>query len=165
MSNVQKATKKIQQETKRVQQEYFDEQFDIFLEKQFNELSAFAEQHDKKVEYLQKLISMSSHYKRKWAVNLENAKLHVKSLEVNEGRAQGNCAKLPELRWLVKEDLALQNLSEETEEMLKDDLLMMQDLKKTGACPTNKGCALDYQAEICELNDTVSPSVIYLLIA
>ena len=165
MSNAQKATKKIQQETKRVQQEYFDEQFDIFLEKQFNELSAFAEQHNKKVEYLQKLISTSSHYKQKWAVNLENAKLHVKSLEVNEGRAQGNCAKLPELRWLVKEDLALQNLSEETEEMLKDDLLMMQDLKKTGACPTNKGCALDYQAEICELNDTVSPSVIYLLIA
>ena len=63
---------------KRVQWEYFDEQFDIFLEKQFNKLSTFAEQHDKKVEYLQKLISMSSHYKRKRAVNLENAKLHAK---------------------------------------------------------------------------------------
>ena len=86
-------------------------------------------------------------------------------MEVNEGRAQSNCAKLLELRWLMREDPALQNLSEEAEEMLKDDLLVMQDLKKTGACPTNKGCALDYQAEIHELNDTVSPSVIYLLIA
>ena len=129
---------------KRVQWEYFDEQFDIFLEKQFNELSAFAEQHNKKVEYLQKLISTSSHYKQKWAVNLENAKLHVKSLEVNEGCAQGNCTKLPELRQLMKEDPALQNLSEEAKKMLKDDLLMMRDLKKTGAHPANKGCALDY---------------------
>ena len=80
----------------------------------------------------------------------------MKSLEVNEGCAQGNCAKLLELHWLVKEDPALQNLSEEAEEMLKDDLLTMQDLKKTGVHPTNKGCALDYRAEICELNDTVS---------
>ena len=125
MSNAQKATKKIQQETKRVQWEYFDEQFDIFLEKQFNKLSTFAEQHDKKVEYLQKLISTSSHYKQKRAVNRENAKLHVKSLEVNEGHAQGNCTKLPELRRLMKEDLALQNISEEAEKMLKDDLLAM----------------------------------------
>ena len=66
LPNAQKATKKIQQETKRVQQEYFYEQFDIFLEKQFNKLSAFVEQHDMKVEYLQKLISISSHYKQKW---------------------------------------------------------------------------------------------------
>ena len=135
LSNVQKATKNIQQEMKRVQWEYFDEQFDIFLEKQFNELSAFAEQHDKKVEYLQKLISMSSYYKQKRTVNLENAKLHAKLLEVNEGHAQGNCAKLPELRQLVKEDPALQNLSEEAEEMPKDDLLTMQDLKEDWSPP------------------------------
>ena len=33
LSNAQKATKKVQQEAKRVQEVYFNEQFDIFLEK------------------------------------------------------------------------------------------------------------------------------------
>jgi hypothetical protein len=124
LSNAQKATKKVEQETKRVQEVYFNEQFNILLEKQFVELSAFAEKHEKKIEHLQKLINTSPHYKKKRAVNLENAKIHAKSLEVNADRALGDCAKLPELRQLVKEDLALQNLSEETEKLLKDDVLM-----------------------------------------
>ena len=69
LSNAQKATKKVQQEAKRVQEVYFNEQF--------NELSAFAEKHEKKVEHFQKLISTSSHYKKKMVVNLENAKIHA----------------------------------------------------------------------------------------
>ena len=164
LSNAQKATKKIQQEAKRVQQEHFNEEFDSLLEKQFNELCTFAELHDKKVEHLQKLINSSSHYKPKRAVNLENAKLHAKSLEVNVGRAQGDCAKLPELRQLVKEDLALQNLSEESQKVLKDGVLAMRDVKKVGTRPSNKACALDYRSEVRELNDRVSSSLDFSLL-
>lgn len=156
LSNAQKATKKVLQETKRAQESYFTEQFDIFLEKQFLDLSAFAEKHDKKIEHLQKLIITSSHYKNKRAVNLENAKLHAKSLEVNADRAPGNCAKLSELRLLVKDDPALNNLSEDSMKLLKDGLLASRDVKKTGARPSNKACSLDYRAEVRELNDRVS---------
>lgn len=160
LSNAQKATKKVMHETKRVREADFNEQFDILLEKQFNELSTFAEKHEKKVEHLQKLINTSSHYKKKRAVNLENAKLHAKSLEVNADRTPGGCAKLSELRHLVKEDLALQNLSEEAEKLLKDGVLAMRDVKKIGARPSNKACSLDYRAEVQDLNDRVSTSVL-----
>ena len=133
------------------------------LEKQFIKLSAFAEKHEKKVEHLQKLISTSSHYKKKRAVNLENAKLHAKSLEVNADCDLGDCVKLSELRQLVKGDLAFQNLSEEAEKLLKDDVLAMQDVKKTGACPSNKVCSFDYRAEVHEFNEKVSISCLFLL--
>ena len=93
------------QKTKRAQEVLFNDQFDILLEKQFIELSAFAEKHKKKVEHLQKLISTSSHHKKERVVNLENAKLHAKSLEVNADCALGDCVKLSELRQLVKNDV------------------------------------------------------------
>ena len=103
---------------------------------------------------------MSSHYKKKRAVNLENAKIHAKSLEVNADRALGDCTKLSELHQLVKENPALQNLSEESIKLLKDDVLMMRDVKKTGAHPSNKACSLDYRTEVRGLNDKVSSSII-----
>lgn len=160
LSDAQKATKKVQQEAKRIQQANFNEEFNVFLEKQFNELIAFAERHDKKVEYLQKLMNTSSHYKPKRAVNLENAKLHAKSLEVNADRAPGDGIKLPELYRLVREDPALQNLSKETEKLLRDTVVDLRDLKKTGAHPLNKAYAVDYRAEVRDLNDRVTTSII-----
>jgi hypothetical protein len=160
LSEAQKATKKVQQEVKRVRQKTFNEEFDILLEKQHNELVEFGERHDKKIEYLRKLMATSSHYKPRRAVNLENAKLHAKSLEVNEGRAPGDCAKLPELRRLVREDTSLQNLSEEAEKLLRDDVVALRDLKKIGARPSNKACAMDYRTEVRNLNDRVSTSII-----
>ena len=150
----------VQQEAKRIQEEKFKEEFDIFLEKQFNELITFAERHDKKVEHLQKIMNTSSHYKPKRAVNLENAKLHAKSLEINADRASGDCIKLPELRRLVREDPALQNLSKEAEKALKDSVVELRDLKKTGARPLNKACAVDYRTEVRDLNDQVSTSIV-----
>ena len=107
LSNAQKATKKVKQETKWVQEAYFNEQFDIFLKKQFNELNTFPEKHEKKVEHLQKLINMSSHYKKKRAVKLENTKIHAKFLEVNADHALDNYAKLSELCQFMKEDPVL----------------------------------------------------------
>ena len=82
-------------------------------------------------------------------------------MEVNADRAPGDYAKLSELRQLVKEDPALQNLSEETEKLLKDDVVTMRDLKKTGARPSNKACSLDYRGEVRELNDRVSSSIVF----
>ena len=162
LSNAQKATKQVQHEAKQAQESYFNEQFEILLEKQFLELGAFAEKHDKKVDHLQKLLNTSLHYKKKRAINLENAKLHAKALEVNADRAQGDCAKLPELCQLVKEDLALHNLSDEAEKLLKDGVLALQDLKKTGARPSNKACSLDYHAKVSELNNKVSSYITFL---
>ena len=83
---------------------------------------------------------------------------------MNVGRAPGDCAKLPELCQLAKEDLALQNLSEESQKVLKDGVLAMRDVKKVGAHPSNKACALDYRSEVRELNDRVSSSLNFSLL-
>lgn len=124
LSNAQKATKKVQQEAKQVQEVYFNEQFNIFLEKQFN---AHLQRNTKRrlSTFKSSSACLPSHYKKKRSVNLENAKIHAKSLEVNADCALGDCTKLSELCQLVKEDPALQNLSEESIKLLKDDVLMM----------------------------------------
>ena len=62
----------------------------------------------------------------------------------------------------MKEDLALHNLSNEAEKLLKDGVLALRDLKKTGARPSNKACSLDYRAEVSELNDKVSSYITFL---
>jgi hypothetical protein len=58
---------------------------ETLLTTQHEELVALAAKHAVKVEYLQKLLKQSSHFKKKRAVTLQNALLHHKSVEVNAG--------------------------------------------------------------------------------
>jgi hypothetical protein len=61
---------------------------DTLLSRHRAEMEDFANEHDTKLEHCEhilKLTSLSSHYKHKRAVNIQNAMLHAKSLEVNEG--------------------------------------------------------------------------------
>jgi hypothetical protein len=104
-------------------------------------------------------MNSSFHYKPKRVVNLENAKLHAKSLEVNESCTPKDCVKLLELRRLVREDPAFQNLSKEAEKLLMDNVVKLQDLKKIRAHPSNKAFALDDRTEVHDLNDHVSTSI------
>jgi len=156
MSDAQKASKKIRLEASRVVHEAFNDAFTTFLEKRYDDLVAFAGIHNRKVEHIEKLMNTSSHYKPKRAVNLQNAKVHAKAAEVNAGRAVGDCAKLSEIRRLVKEDADLQNLSEEGEERLKSSVLELRDLKKNGARPSNKSSASDYRLEVQDINNRMS---------
>jgi hypothetical protein len=55
------------------------------LAKQRAELLDLAGRYSKKIEYIDKLINSSMHYKHKRYVNIENAKLHAKATEVNAG--------------------------------------------------------------------------------
>jgi len=84
---------------------------------------------------------------------LQNAKIHTKAAEVNEGRAPGDCAKISEIHQLVKEDTDLQNLLKEDKQILKNPVTKLWDLKKNGACPSNKASAMDYRTEVKDLND------------
>lgn len=85
LSNAQKATHALRRAADHETAEELASDLDILLTRHRTELDDFAKSHNTKQEYIQKLISQSSHYKQKRGVTLQNAKLHAKSLEVNGG--------------------------------------------------------------------------------
>ena len=87
LTDVQKVTRKIRQETERHAQDLLSKELDQLLSDQRKELEDLAGQHGKKLEAIRKLISTSSHYKHKRSVNIENAKIHMKSQEINASRS------------------------------------------------------------------------------
>jgi hypothetical protein len=132
------------------------------------------------MEYIQKLTSQSSHYKTKRAVTIQNAKLHMKSLEVNAGMysfkhfsknyvnynfkdlSLGERIKVAELRQLIAEDPAYRNLTTEEEDQMKQEVMEHREQKKIGARPTNKSAAQDYRSQMIKMNTEVRCCLISL---
>jgi hypothetical protein len=85
LSNAQKASRALRLTAVHETAEELATDLDTLLTRHRAELDDFAKEHSTKQEYIQKLISQSSHYKQKRAVTIQNAKLHAKSLEVNGG--------------------------------------------------------------------------------
>jgi hypothetical protein len=71
----------------------------------------------------------------------------LKDLEV------GNRIKVAELRQLITDDPAYQNLTTEEEDQMKQDALEFREQKKVGARPTNKSAAQDYRAQLTRMNN------------
>jgi hypothetical protein len=67
----------------------------------------------------------------------------------------GERIKLPELRQLIDNDPAYQNLTTEEEDQLKQEVLNHREKKKVGARPTNKSAAQDYRAQVTQMNNEV----------
>lgn len=85
LSLAQKATRSLEQASTRAKAEELATDLNVILTRHSAELENFARDHDTKLEYIKKLTSQSGHYKTKRAVTLQNAMLHIKSLEVNGG--------------------------------------------------------------------------------
>jgi len=98
--------------------------------------------------------------------------MHAKSLEVNGGTCYtitiinifisvskdlgiGERVKLKELRQLIKDDPAYQNLTTEEEDKMKHEVLEHREQKKVGARPTNKSAAQDYRVQLIQMNKEV----------
>jgi hypothetical protein len=86
LTDAQKATRKIRREVERHAQDLLSKELDELLTEQRKELEDLAQRHGKKVEAIDKLMK-SGHYKHKRSVNIENAKIHMKSQEVNAGKS------------------------------------------------------------------------------
>jgi hypothetical protein len=74
----------------------------------------------------------------------------------------GERIKVKELRQLVCDDPAYQNLTMEEEDKMKQDVLELREQKKVGARPTNKSAAQDYRAQMTQMNNEVHCSLILL---
>lgn len=71
-------------------------------------------------------------------------------------RSVGDRVKLPELRQMVRDDPALQDLSKEEEEELRMEVIAVREQRKLGARPTNQAASQDYRRQLESLNDQVS---------
>jgi hypothetical protein len=67
----------------------------------------------------------------------------------------GERIKVAELRQLIAEDPAYQNLTTELEEQMKQEVMEHREQKKVGARPTNKSAAQDYRAQMTQMNTEV----------
>lgn len=85
-SDTQKAAQKIRQDAVEVEQKALNTDLTALLANHRLELKMLAARHAKKIEYIDKLIGTSKHYKAKRGVNIENAKLHAKAMEINAGQ-------------------------------------------------------------------------------
>jgi hypothetical protein len=85
LSDAQKASQHLRRKVNQEEHMRLIEDFDSLLQRHSQEQDNLAEKYNLKPEYLEKLKGTSKHYKAKREVNIENAKIHMKSIEVNAG--------------------------------------------------------------------------------
>jgi hypothetical protein len=85
LSDTQKASQKLRRQIAQEAHEKLIKEFNVLIERHSNEQADLVKRHDVKPEYLDKLKGTSKHFNAKREANLENTKLHKKSLEVNAG--------------------------------------------------------------------------------
>lgn len=71
---------------------------------------------------------------------------------VSKDLGVGERVKLKELRQLIQDDPAYQNLTTEEEDRMKQEVLEHRKERKVGARPTNKSAAQDYRAQLVQMN-------------
>jgi hypothetical protein len=86
LSDAQKASQLLRRKVVQEDHKRLIEDFDILLQRHSQEQEELAKKHNIKPDYLEKLKGTSKHYKAKREVNIENAKIHMKSIEVNAGK-------------------------------------------------------------------------------
>ena len=63
-----------------------DDAIKAFTEDQHTQIENLAKAHYVKVEKIKDLIRVYTHYKKAWKPNLWNAIVHIKAMEINQGR-------------------------------------------------------------------------------
>jgi hypothetical protein len=85
LSDAQKASRLLRRKVEQEEHQQLIEEFDALLQRHLQEQEELATKFSVKPEYLEKLKGTSKHFKVKRSVNIENAKIHKKSVEVNGG--------------------------------------------------------------------------------
>ncbi|KAF8815180.1 hypothetical protein BYT27DRAFT_7249426 [Phlegmacium glaucopus] len=148
ITDAQKASREIRQETEHWLQELLSKELDALLTKQWTELEDLARQHGKKVEALDKLISSSSHYKHKRTVNIENAKIHAKSLEVNTGELSLSSVHSVNLNIVIDRP--------EPGTGAERRSYVIARAEEIGAQPSNHLAVIDYHFHLTIFNDEIT---------
>jgi DNA gyrase/topoisomerase IV subunit A len=85
LSDAQKASNQLRRKVVQEEHQQLIEEFENLLQQHSQEQEELAKKFGVKPEYLDKLKGTSKHFKVKRSVNIENAKIHKKSIEINGG--------------------------------------------------------------------------------
>ena len=85
LSDAQKASNLLRQKVEQEKHKQLIEAFEALLQRHAQEQEELAKKFCIKPEYLDKLKGTSKHFKVKRSMNIENAKIHKKAIEINGG--------------------------------------------------------------------------------
>ncbi|KAF8991339.1 hypothetical protein BDQ17DRAFT_1433146 [Cyathus striatus] len=93
-------------------------------------IEQMSKDHGKSQKHIRSLVTNEIHFKSSREVNLQNALVHFKTKELNDGR---------------EEDEELMNLSPEHKQEILQEFKEYKDMKHSGARASNKAAVIDYR--------------------
>ncbi|RDB20088.1 hypothetical protein Hypma_012876 [Hypsizygus marmoreus] len=125
-----------------------EKEIDAYLMEQQRFIEEIADKYTVDAKIIKKKLINGSTYKTTRAPSLQNAIIHDKTVEMNEGRAPGDRLKLKEIQQLVLQDEELQNLSKDRQNELLKNLEDHRALHATGARAGNHAANVDASKNI-----------------
>ncbi|KAF9231946.1 hypothetical protein BU15DRAFT_67898 [Melanogaster broomeanus] len=139
----QKASCKIARAQKAAKAKLLYESIEVFLNDQRSKTEALSRQHDVTVDHVKQLIGGETHYHTSQKIQLRNALVHAKAVEVNTGHPVGSKFPMVDIQRMVQEDLKARTLTCEEEEEYITKLAEHRDIKVHGVCANNTAASHD----------------------
>ncbi|KAF9231140.1 hypothetical protein BU15DRAFT_68578 [Melanogaster broomeanus] len=139
----QKASREIARAQKAAKAKLLYESIEAFLKDQRSKTEALARQHDVTVDHVKQLIGGETHYHTSRKIQLRNALVHAKAVEVNTGRPVGSKFPMVDIQRMVQEDLQARTLTCEEEEEFITKLAEHRDVRVHGVRANNTAASRD----------------------
>ncbi|KAG2135771.1 hypothetical protein DEU56DRAFT_737506 [Suillus clintonianus] len=147
-ANARRASRKFSTAQRKETEDALTSAIQQLLADQNDKINAIALEHGVTQDKVKKLMGGEKHYKGHRNVQLANALIHVKAQEVNADRPRGAKYSLDEIREMVKDDEALQNLSLQDQQEYIDRLNEHRALRNMSVRASNTAAACDAQSTL-----------------
>ncbi|KAF9242896.1 hypothetical protein BU15DRAFT_43446 [Melanogaster broomeanus] len=134
----QKASREIARAQKAAKAKLLYKSIEAFLNDQRSKTEALSRQHDVTIDHVKQLIGGETHYHTSRKIQLRNALVHAKAVEVNTGQRG-----VHDLTKMVQEDLKARTLTCEEEEEYIMKLAEHRDVKVHGVRANNTAASRD----------------------
>ncbi|KAH7904274.1 hypothetical protein BJ138DRAFT_1019348 [Hygrophoropsis aurantiaca] len=154
----QLASRKLASDQKKKKDDLLHFSLKAIKEEQEEKLSEVASTHDVAIEKVYRLFNGYQNLAPSRKAQLANALIHAKAAEVNKNRPTGSKYKANEIRELIKNDPAMQNLDSDQEESFINELNEFRKLQKFGMRANNAAAARDMLStldNVCKALDSM----------
>ncbi|KAG1785813.1 uncharacterized protein HD556DRAFT_1236368 [Suillus plorans] len=147
-AKAQRASRKITSQQRKEAEDMLNSAIQQMLAEEAQKVNDIALEHGVTVEKVKKLMGGIKNYKSSRSAQLENALMHVKAEQVNKDLPRGAKFGAKDLRMLVKEDTAMQNLTEGEKQQYIDNLIEHRAMQNMSVRATNASAARDVQSTL-----------------
>lgn len=159
LTDTEKGSRAVRAKLNATKSEALTADLEAFITERDDKIREIADKHAKHVDYIEKLLLHSPVFKSERALNIRNAIIHHKTMEVNAGRFffhvyqqattvsldrdTGHKYTLKEIKKFIENDEDLLNLSKERTAELIEELREYRALKRKGARISNFAAGSD----------------------